>query len=152
MKINSELLGAPHPVAGDRVTALQQPAGPEHLPTIYRDLTHVYQGYSAPAELVWSQAADLAQQAVESWRWKKLPLGVAIESGYTQAHLRRLIAEGKITNVGSPGEPAIYRCHLPRKPGFGTAERPPLEAEVASIPPNGTYSKTQVARAVASGD
>ena len=41
----------------------------------------------------------------------------AEESGYSEEHLRRLIRQGSISNVGSPNAPRIPRCDLPRKPG-----------------------------------
>ena len=92
---------------GHRLATFQQNAAvPEDLPTMYRDLAALHQGYSAPAELVWKQAAELAERAVDGWRWEKLPLTAAeVESGYTQAHLRRLIAEGKVPGAGIPGKP-----------------------------------------------
>ena len=37
------------------------------------------------------------------------------ESGYSAAHLGRLVREGKIPNAGRPGAPRIARSHLPRK-------------------------------------
>lgn len=40
----------------------------------------------------------------------------AKESGYSEDHLRHLVAEGKITNAGQKGRPRIRRRDLPRKP------------------------------------
>jgi hypothetical protein len=40
----------------------------------------------------------------------------AAESGYTQSHLSRLLAEGKLVNAGQPYAPRIIRRDLPRKP------------------------------------
>ena len=40
----------------------------------------------------------------------------AIASGYSQAHLQRLVAEGTIPNAGATHRPRIRRQDLPRKP------------------------------------
>lgn len=40
----------------------------------------------------------------------------ARESGYSEDHLRHLVAEGKIPNAGQKGRPRIRRRDLPRKP------------------------------------
>jgi len=40
----------------------------------------------------------------------------AKESGYSEDHLRHLVAEGKIANAGQKGRPRIRRRDLPRKP------------------------------------
>ncbi|WP_420447281.1 hypothetical protein [Candidatus Palauibacter sp.] len=39
----------------------------------------------------------------------------ARESGYSSAHLGRLVRDGKIPNAGRPNAPRIARRHLPRK-------------------------------------
>ena len=49
----------------------------------------------------------------------------AKESGYSAGHLGRLIAEGRIENVGKKGAPRIRRGDLPRKP----APRPPRDSK-----------------------
>lgn len=38
-------------------------------------------------------------------------------SGYSVAHLRRLIAQGDLQNVAKKGAPRVRRGDLPRKPG-----------------------------------
>src|SRR5688500_14044701 len=40
----------------------------------------------------------------------------AMESGYSKAHLGRLITQGNLANVGKKGAPRILRQDLPRKP------------------------------------
>jgi hypothetical protein len=64
----------------------------------------------------------------------------ALESGYTRAHLRRMIRDQPLLNAGTAEEPMILRAHLPRKPGAGVAN-----ATTAM-----SSSRVQVARAVAS--
>lgn len=47
-----------------------------------------------------------------------LPLeAAAAETGYSVAHLRRLLARGVLADVGQNGETAIRRRELPYKPG-----------------------------------
>lgn len=41
----------------------------------------------------------------------------AAESGYTAAHLRYLVSEGKLRNRAASGPPRFRRGDLPRKPG-----------------------------------
>ena len=47
----------------------------------------------------------------------------ARESGYSEAHLRRLIAEGRLAAVCDPGPIRVRRWSLPRKPGTRTGLR-----------------------------
>ena len=47
----------------------------------------------------------------------------AAETGYSTAHLRRLIARGVLADIGQNGETAILRRELPYKPGH---QRHPL--------------------------
>ena len=47
-----------------------------------------------------------------------LTLGeAAAVSGYSRAHLGRLVREGKIPNAGRPNAPCIHQLDLPRKSG-----------------------------------
>ena len=39
------------------------------------------------------------------------------ESGYSAAHLGRLVNEGRLRNVGRRGAPRVLRADLPKKPG-----------------------------------
>lgn len=41
----------------------------------------------------------------------------AKESGYSQDHLRHLVADGTLPNAGEKGRPRIRRADLPVKPG-----------------------------------
>ncbi|MFI5398937.1 MAG: hypothetical protein ACHQ9S_25685 [Candidatus Binatia bacterium] len=71
------------------------------------------------ARLLHSCADDLdaARHASED---ETLPLAEAARvSGYTSAHLRRLIAEGHLRNVATAGPTLVRRGDLPRKPGHG---------------------------------
>ena len=53
----------------------------------------------------------------------------ATETGYSVAHLRRLIARGVLADVGRNGETAVRRRDLPYKPG---RQRCPLPLGVLS--------------------
>ena len=44
------------------------------------------------------------------------PTQAAQESGYSEAHLRRLQTEGKLRNLGTSHRPRYARGDLPRKP------------------------------------
>lgn len=68
-------------------------------------------------------------------------------SGYSQAHLRRLVRQGKLTNLGSRKKPEFLLSDLPRKPGYN--------AENKRVAPDSSTSQVekykQVARAVVQG-
>jgi hypothetical protein len=55
----------------------------------------------------------------------------AEESGYTVAHIRRLVEEDRIPNAGERYAPRIRRCDLPKKPSRRTViGAPDLVGEV----------------------
>lgn len=66
---------------------------------------------------VWRLAAD-ELEAHEQAHWlESLTLKeAAIESGYSEAHLSRLIAERRVENTGKKGAPRLRRSDLPKKP------------------------------------
>jgi len=113
------------------------------LPSRWRDRAHELEPYAPPAAKAFADAADELEQALREADLEPLTLAEAeVECGYTRSHLRRLIREGRIPNSGTDEEPRILRCHLPRKPGHGVADR---REQLA-------LSRTQVARAVAAGE
>ena len=62
--------------------------------------------------------ADELDNAFRLWCLEALTLErAAEESGYSYAHLQRLVCEGQLENVGKHGSPRIRRCDLPRKTG-----------------------------------
>lgn len=85
--------------------------------------------------------ADLHDGAAEV---TDLPSAVSL-TGYTRGHLRRLLTDGKLRNVGTPDEPAFLVSDLPRKPGPRFAQ-----TRLAPRPAVSPSSRMQVARAVAS--
>lgn len=67
------------------------------------------------AALAEAHAVDL-QKALESRDGEHLSLEQAsAESGYSVAHLRRLVATGQLHNAGRRGRPRIQRDSLPQK-------------------------------------
>lgn len=87
--------------------------------------------------------AEELEAALQELQRQALSLQEAeAESGYTRGHLRRMLSDGTIPNAGTERDPLILRGDLPRKPGHG----------VAPAVPDTALSRTQVARAVASGD
>lgn len=61
-------------------------------------------------------------------------------SGYSRAHLGRLIRDGKIPNAGRPNAPRVRSDDLPRKPGH-------LPSQQDSSQIGGT-SKRQIVRSI----
>ena len=61
----------------------------------------------------------------------------SLESGYSVAHLRHLIASGELQNVGRRGRPRIRRGALPSKPRTKRAQRgaaqPRTEFDVSTL-------------------
>lgn len=61
------------------------------------------------------------QAALREWHHQELTVAeAAVESGYSEKSLRRMVRDGKIPDSrpsGSEGRIQIQRRHLPRKPG-----------------------------------
>lgn len=77
-------------------------------------------GADAQATALESAADDL-EQAWKAWRQELLTVEQAASaSGYSEAHIRRLLREGKIPNAGEEHHPRVRRADLPKKPGSGT--------------------------------
>lgn len=74
------------------------------------------------------------QRLEDAWlEWQSQELTVAeaaAESGYSAAHLRRLLAENRIESAGSKGRPRIRRADLPRKPSRQPSDEIDLVGEV----------------------
>ncbi len=84
-------------------------------------------------------AQDL-EEARRIWETEPLTLqDAAVDTGYSQRHLGRLLENGTIPNSGTSESPRLIRSHLPQKPGHAIARHGP---EAASL-------ITQVARAIA---
>ena len=64
------------------------------------------------------RVAEELESALACWTDEPLGLQVAAEvSGYSVAHLRRLVAQGSLTDAATVGPIMLRRGDLPRKPG-----------------------------------
>lgn len=71
------------------------------------------------------------EEAWSEWHAEQLTVAqAAAESGYSEPHLRRLLAESRIENAGSEGRPRIRRGDLPRKHARNSAADVDLADEV----------------------
>jgi len=85
-----------------------------------------HRGLEGEARMAESFAADLRARLAA---WEAEPLTVAEaseESGYSESHLRTLLSEGRLANIGRQGSPRIRRADLPAKP---QADGPTLEVQ-----------------------
>ncbi len=82
-------------------------------------------GLSQSADLVDSLADDLIDWLGAAGAEQVGLQRAAQLSGYSTRSLRRMVAEGKLTNIGSRGKPRFCVSDLPRKlrpPGAGDTE------------------------------
>ena len=95
---------------------------PADLPREWRDRADRLRRYSASAANAWDDAATELEAALAKWESELLSIRqAAVESGYSEDHLRALVRDGAIPDSrpnGSRGEIRIRRCDLPRKPGL----------------------------------
>ena len=64
---------------------------------------------------------------METWQDEELCLADASdESGYSVAHLRRLISQGALRDIGQDAPVLVRRGDLPRKPGYTPNQVPIL--------------------------
>jgi len=74
------------------------------------------------------------REAVRAWHEEVLTLAqAALESGYTEDHLRHLVSDGEIANAGRKGSPRIRRRELPIKKKRQRAAGPSPEKAAAVI-------------------
>ena len=95
---------------------------PVDLPSYFRDkaeeLRSDFAAEGRARAVEW--CADKIQEALETGWSEELSLKDAeAESGYSRSHLRRMLREGTLINVGTERHPRITRGSLPRKPGHG---------------------------------
>jgi hypothetical protein len=116
------------------------PPGPAALAARWREDAQVLRRYGATsrARLLEQMAAELeATTAADATA--TVALSVAAEvSGFTRAHLRRLIREGKLGTEATEGtEPQVHLSDLPRKAKQGAparlVERPSTRAIVYEV-------------------
>lgn len=97
------------------------------------------QGHPHRAEAL-RRRADEAESALRNWWKAPLTMEQAAKwTGYSEGHLRRLVKEGALPNVGEGHRILVRRCDLPRKAGQGVVDqRDPVPL----------VSRTQMARSV----
>lgn len=84
-------------------------------------------GQAAAAEY----AASRVDTAFRLWESELLSVSdAALESGYSETHLRRMVTESRIENQGSRGAPRIRRADLPKKPTPRRTDEVDLVGEV----------------------
>lgn len=86
-------------------------------------------GAPRQADVLESAAEDL-ETAWTAWRRERLTVEEAsAASGYSEAHLRRLLRDGTLPNAGEEDRPRIRRADLPKKPGSGTQAAVALDTD-----------------------
>jgi len=81
-----------------------------------------------PAAAVFAYCAGLLEREAQRFAQAELTVPeAAVESGYSEAHLRDLAHQGTLPLVDGTGRMRIRRRDLPRKPGLGV-DRPHLSA------------------------
>ncbi|SRR6266576_464747 len=87
------------------------------LPVAWRKQAGVLREFAPYAAAAFDRAADELETALRIAGDDVLRLkDAAKESGYSEDHLRRLIREGVLPNVGRRHAPRVLRSALPRKP------------------------------------
>ena len=72
-------------------------------------------GGEREADLITKLATEM-RQAICAWEGEVLSIhDAALESGYSEDRLRKLVGEGRIPNAGRRGKPRVKRADLPRK-------------------------------------
>src|SRR5688500_8897750 len=72
---------------------------------------------NVPAAQIYRRCAEELDQYETQQQLEAITLSQASsESGYSKAHLTRLVANGDLANVGKKGAPRVMRRDLPRKP------------------------------------
>lgn len=114
----------------------------QDLPARWRSRAEELRPYAPPAAEAFDAAAAELEASLRDSLLEPLTLEQAeVESGYSRAHLRRMLREERVPNAGTEADPRILRRDLPRKPGYRVL--------VANARPDPASSRTQVVRAVA---
>ena len=85
-----------------------------------------------PQAVAAEHVAERLRETALAWELEELTLGdAAAESGYSQAHLRRLVHEGRVENAGEGHRIKVRRCNLPRKARSGSQQASTQEPDLA---------------------
>ena len=92
---------------------------PKELSSIWRQKASDYREHAVESVArTYERCASELEAALANYDLEALTVQQAAgESGYSYGHLQRLVAEGELENIGSPGSPRVRRGDLPRKPG-----------------------------------
>lgn len=86
------------------------------LQAVWRERAKVLAPYSPAAATAYEEAARELGVMLGEQRMGALTLTQASEeSGYTSAHLGRMVRTGTLRNVGRPNAPRVLRGDLPKK-------------------------------------
>lgn len=103
----------------------------EELASEFRSEAELLRRWGADEATAAEHAAERVEKALRTWQNEELTVvEAAAESGYSAAHIRRLLAECRLENAGSQGRPRIRRGDLPRKPSRQSADEVDLVGEV----------------------
>ena len=82
----------------------------------WREQASAYDRDGQPGAKLLRRVADELEQMWSDWSTEPLTIAQAArESGFSKAHLRRLVAEGKLPDVAAEGETMVRRGDLPWK-------------------------------------
>src|SRR5437016_5561658 len=113
------------------------------LPTHWRARATELERYAPAAAQAFNDAADQLDASLQSTE-ESVTLKEAAEiGGFSPDHLQRLVAQGRLANVGRKGRPRIRRDDVPIKPGYLAAQR-------AKLRKHSTISKLNTSAIVAS--
>lgn len=91
---------------------------PFELPSLWRARAERLREYAPAAATAFQEAAAELEQGLQAEANEVLTLRQASEyCGYSRDHLRRLVREGRLTNMGRKHAPRVRRGDLPRRPG-----------------------------------
>jgi predicted DNA-binding protein (UPF0251 family) len=108
---------------------------PKNLPCAWRQRADELRRYAPEVAKAIEDLANELEAALRDHDLEELSLQrAARESGYSYRQLRRLVADGKVANVGTSTRPKVHRGDLPRKPGLGTVDPDdPAESLAAKV-------------------
>src|SRR5262245_58407832 len=122
-----------------------------NLPEHWRKHAALLRRYGADAQAdVLEQCAAEVEASIMNNEQRHVSLDEAVEiTGFTRGHLRRLLKANppKLRNVGTEEEPAFIFAELPRKAGYGIANK-----NLASDAENAVNYAWQAARAALFGE
>ena len=96
------------------------------LSTHWRARATELERYAPAAAQAFKDAADQLDDALQSKVDTVSIKEAAALGGFSADHIQRLVASGRIENVGRKGRPRIRREDVPTKPGYAALQRAKL--------------------------